>query len=84
MFYKQFIKELKDSFFITINNKNIISQSDYLEERVNKVFKKYNNSKYEIITERLIKQHDDNLIYIKKGCISDILNKPSELSIKGM
>jgi len=84
LFYKQFIKKLKDSFFIIINNKNIIPQSDYLEECVNKVFEKYNNSKYEIITEKLIKQYDDNLIYIKKDYISDILDKFFELSIKSM
>ena len=84
LFYKQFIKELRDSFFITINDKKIIPQPNELEENINKVFKKYNDSKYEIITEKLIKQHNDNIIHIKKGCISDMLNKSSELLIQGI
>jgi hypothetical protein len=33
--------------------------------------------------ELLLKQHNDNMIHIKKGCISDVLNKPSELLIQG-
>jgi len=84
-FYKQFIKELRDSFFIIIDNKKIIPQSKDLEERVNKVFKKYSNPKYGgILTEKVIKQHNDNLIHIRNNCISDVINKPSEYSIQGM
>ena len=44
----------------------------------------YNDSKYKIITEKLVKQHNDNLIHIRKGRISDVSNKPSELIINGM
>jgi len=84
LFYKQFIKELRDSFFITINNKKIIPQANHLQECINNVIEKYNDPKYGIITEKLIKQHNDNLIHIKNGCISDVKNKPSELLIKGM
>jgi len=55
-----------------------------LEEHINKLFQKYNDSKYGIINDKLIKQHKDNLIHIQRDCISDIANKPSELSIKGI
>lgn len=84
LFYKQFIKELRDSFFITINNKKIIPQPNELEKNISEVFEKYSDSKYGIITERVIKQHNDNMIHVKKGCISDVLNKPSELLIQGI
>ncbi len=85
IFYKQFVKELKDCFFVNIDNKKIIPQSKELEERLDKVFKKYIDSKYGgIITDKLVKQHNDNLNHIRKGCISDVLNKPSELTIKGI
>jgi hypothetical protein len=55
-----------------------------LEERVNKVFKKYNEPKYGIITDKVLKQHYDNLIHIRSDCISDIKNKPSEYQIQGI
>lgn len=84
IFYKQFVKELRDSFFININNKKIIPQPKELEESVNKIFRKYGEAKYNIINEKVIKQHNDNLIHIKNGCISDIIDKPSEYSIQGM
>lgn len=84
IFYKQFIRELRDAFFIIIGNKKIITQPKILEKHIVNVFEKYKDSKYGIITDKLIKQHKDNLNHIKYGCISDVDNKPSELLIQGM
>ena len=81
IFYKQFVRELRDTFFITVNDQKKIPQPKLLEERLINFFEKYNQQKFNIISENLLKQHRENLVHVRLGCISDIENKPSEIII---
>ncbi|CAH1768985.1 344_t:CDS:2, partial [Entrophospora sp. SA101] len=82
LFYKQFVRELRDIFFINKDNQKKIPQPTLLEERLENFIDKYKNPKFNIINENFLKQHRDNLIHIRLGCVSDVQDKPSEIIIK--
>ena len=64
-----------------MNNQKKIPRPKLLEERLINFFDKYNQQKFNIISENLLKQHRENLVHVRLGCISDIENKPSEIII---
>ena len=74
---------MRDVFFINKDNQKKIPQPTLLEERLENFIDKYKNPKFNIINENFLKQHRDNLIHIRLGCVSDVQDKPSEIIIKG-